>query len=256
MRGRSSVELAAARRARAIRVDLGRDLARLREDAGLSRAAVARAAMLSASAVGRIETAAIEPDLDTLCAVGSVLGCELSIRLFPAGAPLHDRFQAPMVEAILEAADRGWERHLEVPVRGVVRGVIDVALAHPAEPLVVAGEIQSEIRRAEAVLRRSADKAEGLGSSSLVATRAERLGVAAVGVSRLLVIRSTTSTRAVVRDLSRSFETAYPARTADAVAAIRDVSRPWPGPAIVWVHLHGRAGTVMDGPPRGVPVGR
>lgn len=256
MSGKPDAEVAAARRAGELRRTVGREFATIREDAGLTRAAVARAAGIRPSSVGRIEMGFIEPDFATMVRVAAVLGSEVSIRLFPAGAPIRDRFQAPMLEALLAVVHRSWERWIEVPVIGSVRGVIDCALGHPVEPLVAAIEVQSELRRAEAVLRRSSDKAAALrGSQPAVAFAAAR-GAPEVDVSRILVLRSTTANRAIVRDLARTFAAAYPARTVDALAALRDPRVGWPGPAIVWVHVHGRRATVMEWPPRGVAVGR
>lgn len=256
MSGRSNLELAAARRAGDIRRALGRDYATLRVDAGLNRSRVARAARLSPSSVGRVEDGLIEPDLETMVRLASVLGCDVSIRLFPTGPPIRDRLQAPMLEAILALAHPAWRRLVEVPVAGVVPGVIDGVLAHPARPLLVAIEVQSELRRAEETIRRATEKAEALGPSRLGITTAAAFRVAGAETSRLLVLRSTASTRAVVRDLERTFAAAWPARAAEVLAALRDPLVPWPGPAIVWMSLHGRVATVMAGPPRGIAVGR
>jgi hypothetical protein len=211
---------------------------------------------VSPSAVGRIEAAAIEPDLDTLVRVASVLGCDVSVRLYPTGAPIRDRFQAPMLEAVLGIIDPSWERHVEVPVVGAVRGVIDGVIGHPVRPLLVALEVQSEIRRAEEVLRRSSGKAQGLRATPLARAHGPQPGEDQLDVSQVLVLRSTRTTRAVVGELSRTFMAAFPARTVDALAALRDVTLPWPGASVIWVHLHGRTATVMDGPPRSVTVGR
>lgn len=256
MSGRANIEIEAERRAGEIRRGVGRDFAETRQDAGLPRAAVARAAGVSPSTVGRVEGATIEPDLETMVRMASVLGCDVSIRLFPKGAPLRDRFQAPMLEALLAFVHPAWRRNVEVPVVGTVRGVVDCALGHPARPLLVAAEIHSEIRRAEETLRRSSEKADALGRSSLAATAAASFRVDAVETSRLLVLRSTVRTRAAVRDLRATFAAAHPARTIDALAALRDPLVPWPGPAIIWVYLHGRRATIMDAPPRFVDVGR
>lgn len=256
MSGRSSVEVESGRRAGEIRRGLGRDFAGLRHDAVLSRAAIARAARLSPSTVGRVEAAAIEPDVETMVRMASALGCEVSIRLFPTGAPLRDRFQAPMLEAFLAFVHPAWRRNVEVPVVGAVRGVVDCALGHPGRPLLVAAEIQSEIRRAEETIRRSSDKSDALGRSSLGAAVAASFRVDAVETSPLLVLRSTATTRAAVRDLQGTFKSAYPARTSDALAALRDPRVAWPGPAIIWVNLHGRRAAIMDAPPRLVAVGR
>ncbi len=250
------MEVDSERRAGDIRRRLGRDLAGLRRDTVLSRAAIARAAGLSPSTVGRVEAASIEPGVETIVRIASVLGCEVSIRLFPTGAPLHDRFQAPILEAFLAFVHPAWHRNVEVPVGGAVRGVVDCALGHPARPLLVAVEIQSEIRRAEETIRRSSDKADALGRSSLGAAVAASFRVDAVETSRLLVLRSTVATRAAVRDLQETFKAAYPARMSAALAALRDPRVAWPGPAIVWVNLHGHRATIMDAPPRLVAVGR
>jgi transcriptional regulator with XRE-family HTH domain len=256
MSGRSKVDVAAERTAAEIRRGLGKEVTRLRHDAALSRAAVARAAGVNPSTVGRVETASIEPDLETIVRIASTLGCDLSIRLFPSGAPLHDRFQAPMLEAFLATVHPAWRQSVEVPVVGTVRGVVDCALGHPARPLLLAAEVQSEIRRAEEIIRRSTDKANALPGSSLGRAAATLFRVATVETSRILIVRSTAGTRAVVRDLEHAFSAAYPARTIDALTALRDPLRPWPGPAIIWVNLHGRRATVMDGPPKFVSVGR
>lgn len=256
MSGRPAIEVSAAHRAGRVRRSLADDLAALRQDAGLSRAAVARAAKLHPSSVGRIEAGLVEPDLETLCRLATVLGSEVSIKLFAAGAPLRDRLQAPMLEALLATAHPAWRRSIEVPVVGTVAGVIDCVLGHPVQPLLVATEVQSEIRRAEAAIRRSADKAEALRRAPGESAVAMYHAGDRVDVSRLLLLRSTVATRANVRDLERTFAAAYPARMVDALASLRDPAIRWPGPTIIWVHLHGRHATVMDRPPRGVAVGR
>ena len=256
MSGRSSVEVESQRRAGAIRRGIGRDFAGLRLDAAVARAAIARAAGVSPSTVSRVEAATIEPDVETMVRMASALGCEVSIHLFPTGAPLRDRFQAPMLEEFLAFVHPAWRRNTEVPVAGAVRGVIDCTLGHPARPLFVATEVHSEIRRAEATVRRSTDKADALGNSPLASVTAASFRVQAVETSRLLVLRSTVGTRAVVRDLQGTFATAYPARTTDALAALRDPLVAWPGPAIIWVNLHGRRATILDAPPRFVTIGR
>ncbi len=208
MSGRSSVEVKSERRAGEIRRGLGRDFAETRRDAVLSRAAVARAAGMSPSTVGRVEAGTIEPDVETMVRMASALGCDMSIRLFPMGAPLRDRFQAPMLEAFLAFAHPAWRRSVEVPVVGTVRGVVDCALGHPARPLLVAAEIQSEIRRAEETIRRSTDKADALGRSSLGSVTAASFRVDAAETSRVLVLRSTVGTRATLRDFHGAFAAA------------------------------------------------
>ena len=48
---------------------------------------------------------------------------------------------------------------------------------------------------------------------------------------------------------------AYPARAADAVASLT-ADRPWPGAALLWANVELGHARILDGPPRGVTVGR
>jgi len=90
--------------------------------------------------------------LEVLTAIGAVLGCDLSVRYFPGSGPrIRDRFQAPIVEALIGILDQSWVPQPEVPVMRPVRGVIDLVIRREIE--VVACEVQSELRRLEQVLR-------------------------------------------------------------------------------------------------------
>jgi hypothetical protein len=73
--------------------------------------------------------------------------------------------------------------------------------------------------------------------------------------SRLLILRSTEATRSLARQFEATFRAAYPARSSDVVGALLE-GRSWPGPGIVWIRIEGEDVRLMDGPPRGVPVGR
>lgn len=231
-------------------------LRRLREDAGVSGAAVARAARLSPAAVSMIERGAREPGLETLCRLVIALGAELRLGVVPgAGVPLRDRFQAPMVEALLAAAHHRWARFVEVSVRTPARGSIDVVLGQPAERLLVAVEVCSQIRRLEQLLRWTAEKAEALPATGLGAAMAGQ-DQRPVSVSRLLVVRSTGSTRRVAAEFAETLRAAYPARSRDAVRALLRPNAPWPGAAIVWMTVGGGRAALLSGAARGVGVGR
>jgi hypothetical protein len=71
----------------------------------------------------------------------------------------------------------------------------------------------------------------------------------------MLLLRSTTSTRAVAQAYEATLAAAFPSRTAEAVAALRGEAA-WPGPAIVWARVEAGRAEIMDAPPRGVRVGR
>ncbi|HET8787078.1 MAG TPA: helix-turn-helix transcriptional regulator, partial [Candidatus Limnocylindrales bacterium] len=73
---------------------IGEDLERLRIDAGATKSAVATAAGVDPSFYGRIETGAAHASLETLTAIATVLGGEVSVRLYGGSGPrLTDRHQ-------------------------------------------------------------------------------------------------------------------------------------------------------------------
>ena len=251
--GETAVQRDARRRALELRRSTGESLRRLREDAGLSQAEVARAACVDPSYLGRIEAGVHEPGLRVLASLGAVLGADVSLRFHPMTGPrIHDRWQAPMEECFLRELHRRWITSPEVVVTKPSRGVIDLVLGELAERLLVASELNSQLRRLEQQIRWHREKEASLPSSELWSF------AAADGVphtSRLLVLRSTAELRDLAATYTETLRAAYPARTADALASLTGTA-PWPGAAIVWVHLHGREARLMDGPPRGVTLGR
>jgi hypothetical protein len=109
------------------------------------------------------------------------------------------------------------------------------------------------VRRLEQQVRWHREKEASLPSADLwrFAT-----GGASASTSRLLVLRATRDLRELVTTFETTLRAAYPARTADAVEALTSGSRRWPGPAVVWVRVEGSTAEVLDGPPRGVRLGR
>lgn len=250
---RTQVERETARRMRRSDVDTGDQLRRMRLDAGVTLAEVARIVDVHRSHVARIESGLARPSLEVLTAIGIALGADLSLRYFPGAGPrLHDRFQAVMVEAFLRELDPRWLVELEVPISQPSQGVIDIVLTDRHGPVTVAGEAQSELRRLEQQIRWSTEKADGL------AQRLDRDGPDPVrrNVSRLLILRSTVTTREIARRFGATLAGAYPARTEDVVRALTYPGAPWPGPGIVWMHVEGDRATLMRFPPRGVSLGR
>jgi hypothetical protein len=206
---------------------------------------LAKCAGITNGYLWKIETGEGRPSLETLTALGACLGAELSVRLFPGSGPrLHDRFQAPMIEALLRICSPSWRSQPEVPVPAA-RGVIDLVLARGADQCTVACECHSELRRLELVIRRAAEKSEALGSRFQGGRPA----------SRLLLLRSTEATRAVARAFEATLAAAFPGRAADAFAALTS-DAPWPGATILWARLESGVATILEAPPRGVRVGR
>jgi transcriptional regulator with XRE-family HTH domain len=251
--GETTIQRDARRRAVELRRSVGESIRRLSDDGGLSQAAVARAAGIDPSYLGRIEAGGHDPGLRVLAAIGAVLGADVSVRLFPTTGPrIHDRSQAPMEECLVRELHARWIRSPEVLVSRPASGVIDLVLGDRKERLLVASELQGQLRRLEQQVRWHRAKEQSLPSSELWQFAAAEGPPA---TSRLLVLRSTTDLRELATTYRETLCAAYPARAADAVDSLTGTA-PWPGPAIVWIHLHGRVACLMEGPPRGVVLGR
>jgi hypothetical protein len=176
-------------------------------------------------------------------------------RLKAAAAPRSvRRFQARLGEALLRVAHERWKRFLEVAVHRPVRGMIDIVLHDPELGTVVATEIHSQIRRFEQQQRWVNEKAGALLDGSDVPLR--EMSRRPPRVSRLLVLRSTATTRRLAVDLEASVRAAYPTRSAEAYDALVSATAPWPGSALLWATIEGTSVEILREPPRGVMVGR
>ena len=237
---------------RRLRLHVGDEIRRLRLDAGLTLTELGSVTGVHRAHLARIETGTASPSLDVLLAIGVAMGADLSLRYFAGAGPrLVDRFQAPMIESFLRNLDPRWSVRLEVPVATPARGVVDAALVDRSSPLALAAEFQSEMHRIEQQIRWNTDKAEGLANRL-----AEEAPGPAPAVSRLLVLRSTTTTREIARRYETTLHTAYPARTRDVIQALTTSSASWPGAGIAWMRVERGGAALLDGPPRGVRLGR
>ena len=112
----------------------------MREDAGMSQSQLANAAGLAQGYLSRIEGGTPAPSLETYARIASALGADLACRLYPnTGPAIHDRHQAPIMQALLRIADPRWQRWLEVAVRRPARGWIDVVFHDPVDRLAGRG---------------------------------------------------------------------------------------------------------------------
>jgi transcriptional regulator with XRE-family HTH domain len=250
---RSYVERETTRRLRRLHLYLGGDLRRLRMDAGLTLTDLGVAVGVHRSHLARIEAGVAAPSLVVLTAIGVALGADLGIRYFAGAGPrLVDRFQALMLEALIRGLHPRWSVRLEVPVMHPVRGVVDAALIDQLSPVAIASELQFELRRLEQQVRWNNEKADGL------AARLAEESVPAPGpaVSRLLVLRSTISTREIATRYEATLAAAYPARAEDVFQALTTASATWPGAGIVWMRVERGEAHLLRHPPRGVRLGR
>jgi transcriptional regulator with XRE-family HTH domain len=228
---RTRIEIAADRAAALMRRRLTEDLDRLCRDAGVSQRQLAAATGLSRSFVWRIANGEARPSLETYALLAAALGADPVARLYPTTGPLvRDRHQAPILEELIGLLHPRWAPHPEARVRRPSAGWIDVALVERRAKLVVATEIQSEINRVEQQIRWSQEKAASLPSWD---------GWAALedpAVSRLLIVRSTRTSRRVASEFTRQLRAAYPAHPADALASLAG-DAPWPGASLVWARI-------------------
>ena len=236
------VSRAAARMATRLHRGLADDIERLRADAGLPVAALARAAGVDRGYLHRILAGAEHPSHETYARLAVALGADLSSRLYPSTGPLvRDRHQARMLEALLAALHPRWQVSTEVAVRRPSRGWIDAVLHDPRESVVVAVEIQSELRRVEQLVRWSSEKAASLPSWDGWTTMD-----GGSGVSRLLLVRRTRTTRAVAAEFRQQLRVAYPAHPDDALDALTG-TLPWPGAAVAWMAVDGSGARLVAG---------
>jgi transcriptional regulator with XRE-family HTH domain len=253
---RTKLQRQADEAAEAARGAIGRELRAMRHDAGLTLRAVAEAAGVDDGFLHRVELGERDASQEAIWRIAFALGGRPSLKVFPTTGPrVRDRWQAPMIEALLAIVRPRLARLLEVPIQRPVRGFIDVVIGDPDQDLLIAAEFESGLRRLELQIRRSQDKAAGLLESD-AADLARSDPDRRPSVSRLLIVRNTVATREIARTFERMLTAAFPARTADAYRALVDGDRPWPGPAIMWATVDGKGARILDRPPRGVRLGR
>jgi transcriptional regulator with XRE-family HTH domain len=219
-----------------------RDIVGQLDDAGISVRQLAAAAGIDHGFLGRILAGTTAPSVETIARLALALGSDLSLRLYPNTGPhLRDRWQAPMLEEVLRIRHPRWDPYPEVRVTRPVAGWIDLALHERRERVLVAGELQSEMRRLEQLVRWQGAKAEALPSWA----GWPRLGDEP-RVSQLLIVRRTRATRQVAYEHARQLRAAFPAHPDDAVAALTGTTA-WPGAALAWMVVDAKGARLVPG---------
>jgi transcriptional regulator with XRE-family HTH domain len=211
------------------------DLERLMSDAGIGVTALARAATVQHGYLSEILAGKAMPTLATYAKLAVPLGADLSTRLYPnTGPSIRDRHQARILEALLKVLNPRWQASTEVGVRQPARGWIDLVLHDARQGVIVAVEIESDIRRIEQQVRWAQMKAQSLSSW-------DRWPAGdAPTVSQLLIVRRTRATRQAALEFAAQLAVAYPAHPEDAVSAITGTGA-WPGPAMVWASVDSKS---------------
>ncbi|HEY3334766.1 MAG TPA: hypothetical protein VGK16_05955 [Candidatus Limnocylindrales bacterium] len=138
-----------------------------------------------------------------------------------------------MLDLLLGARHPRWKAFTEVHVHRPARGRIDLVVHDPRERIAVAHELQSELRRLEQLIGWQLSKAESLPSW----VGWDHLGETGT-ISSALIVRRTRATRRIADTFARQLRVAYPAHPDDAVEALTGTA-PWPGAALIWVHVEG-----------------
>lgn len=236
---RKAVETATNRIYLTFREDLGSQMA----DAGLSARRLADAAGMDHGFLGRILHGEVRPSVQTMARIAAALNADLSLKLFPNTGPhIRDRWQAPMLEEVLRVRHPRWEPYPETHVTRPVSGWVDLVLHERRERVLLATELQSEMRRLEQVIRWQAAKARALPSWEGFVHLGEE-----PRISQLLIVRRTRATRAVAAQFERQLRAAFPTHPDDAVAALTGTS-PWPGgAALAWMVVDGTGARLVPG---------
>lgn len=234
----------AHRSAAVVRSRLTDDLRRHCADAGISTRTLSTATGLDHGYLAEILRGEARPSIETYARLAAVLGADLSMRLYPnTGPSIRDRHQARILEWLLGALHPRWQPHTEAGVRSPVRGSIDAVLLDVRERLIVATEIESEMRRLEQQVRWAQEKAAALPSW---VGWGRVVGEEPPSISRVLLVRRTRATRRIAAEFSRQLAVAYPAHPDDAAAALTGTAT-WPGPALVWITLDAKGARVTPG---------
>lgn len=232
MSSQTAAARAAERAAARARSKLAEDIERLCADAGITLRTLASASGVSHGYLSKIVAGKANASLETYAKLAIPLGADLATRLYPnTGPTIRDRHQARIVEALFHEVHPRWRRSTEIGVRHPSRGWIDLVLHEPREAVLIATEIESDVRRIEQQVRWAKMKADSLPSWEGWPRDGE-----APRVSQLLIIRRTRATRQTALEFAAQLAVAYPAHPEDAIGALTGTA-PWPGAALIWAEI-------------------
>ena len=218
--------------ARAALSRLGRELRDARRDRGLSIVAAARAAGISRSELSRIERGEARwVALITFHRCASVVGLDLSSRMYPGAGPLRGAAHASLLSDFRSSLHRStrWATEVPLPIPGDLRAW-DALISTNAWRYGI--EAETSPRDAQALNRRLQLKARDGGVDGV-----------------LLVLRDSQSIRRFLRDADVEFRSSFPQSGVRAAELLRAGVDPG-GSAIVLVPWLRRASR-----PTGHPTG-
>lgn len=191
------------RRARLIRQEMGRELREARITAGLTQKQLGAAVGISRSEVGRVEAALRNTvSIDRLSQLLSVAGMELSVRAYPAGAPLRDAGHLALLNRFRALCSSLWRWATEVPVDlpGDLRAW-DAKLV--LGDVRIGVEAETRLRDIQALQRRIEGKRRDSGIDRVI-----------------LVVADTRTNRSALRAAGDVLAASYPVAASHAIAAL------------------------------------
>lgn len=193
-----------SRRARAILVDLGKELHQARVDHGLSQAVVAGAARTSRSQLSRIENGQV-PGLQIaqIARLLAVVGMELGARAYPAGPPIRDAAHRSLLDRLRKRVSPtvGWRFEVPIGGPGDLRAW-DAVIVIGAGRIAI--EAQTRPRDIQALQRRVALKRRDDSSVECV----------------VVLLADTRHNRGLVREHAQTLLTDFPLAEREALAAL------------------------------------
>jgi len=213
---------------------VGRAIREIRIHLGLRQADVSRESGVSQRTVSEIELGRLEHvRLRTLRMVADALDVRVSVDTWwRSGRIDHllDRGHATLVEHVASTLRvAGWIVRVEVTFNEFgERGSADLVAWHPAERALLIIEVKTRIDDTQEATSTFSRKVR-----ILPAILAREEGWDALTIGRVLVLADTRMNRALVRDHAATFDSIWPARTADVRRWVQRPRRePGPAPAV------------------------
>lgn len=189
----------------------------------MRQADVSRVVGVTRSVICELEAGDPTVGLEIRRRTAIALGADLRVNVYPGATPmLHDAAHLRIIERILARRHRRWQAETEARVPGPSRASTDIRLT--AAGVIVLIEVETHVRRWDAVVRRCFEKRERVRDAS-----GEQRSVFAV-----LCLPPTAHHRRLVAEFGESVRVAFPAPS-DQLRRALEEGGEWPGDGILWV---------------------
>lgn len=195
-------------RGRRMRAEVGRAYRLARRSAGVTQASVARLVGTSQATISRIERATGEADLTLLAMIGTVIGLDLVVSVYPGGTPVRDAGHVKLTRRLqlLLPTEFVWRTEQFMPTPGDQRS-IDAIIVSP--PLRAGFEIESRLLDGQDLARRTLLKQRDANLACMI-----------------LVFADTTFNRRAVASSDATLRPAFPLGARQLLSALRSRRTP------------------------------